>query len=96
MAHTLNLSERSLRRKLAGAGDFDAALGAELDMLREALRCDGAALWLGSLAATLATGVHLAATLARIAIEEDFLRKQLPEYGAYARRVRARLIPFVL
>jgi light-regulated signal transduction histidine kinase (bacteriophytochrome) len=38
----------SLRRKLAGAGDFDAALGAELDMLREALRCDGAALWLGS------------------------------------------------
>lgn len=38
----------SLRRKLAGAGDFDAALGAELDMLREALSCDGAALWLGS------------------------------------------------
>ena len=38
----------SLRRKLAGASDFDSALGAELEMLREALRCDGAALWLGS------------------------------------------------
>jgi light-regulated signal transduction histidine kinase (bacteriophytochrome) len=38
----------SLRRKLAGASDFDAALGAELDTLRAALRCDGAALWLGS------------------------------------------------
>ncbi len=37
-----------LRRRLAGAGDFNAALAGELDMLKEALRCDGAALWVGS------------------------------------------------
>ncbi|MGN6112569.1 MAG: GAF domain-containing protein, partial [Luteimonas sp.] len=37
-----------LRQRLAGAPDFNAALAAELATLQEALRCDGAALWIGS------------------------------------------------
>ncbi len=56
----------------------------------------GAALWLGSMAACLATGVHFIATLGRIMIEEKDLRTRLPSYGAYARRVRGSLIPFVI
>jgi protein-S-isoprenylcysteine O-methyltransferase Ste14 len=56
----------------------------------------GAALWLGSYAALIATTVFLAATLARIVIEEAYLRELLPGYAAYARRVRGRLIPFLL
>jgi protein-S-isoprenylcysteine O-methyltransferase Ste14 len=32
----------------------------------------------------------------RIAVEEGFLNKVLPGYPDYARRVRARLIPFLL
>jgi protein-S-isoprenylcysteine O-methyltransferase Ste14 len=56
----------------------------------------GSALWLGSLAALLATAVMLVATLARIVIEERYLMQSLPGYADYRRRVRARLIPFVL
>jgi len=56
----------------------------------------GAALWLGSTAACLATSVHLLATLGRIMVEEKDLRAHLSDYGAYARRVRGRLIPFVI
>jgi protein-S-isoprenylcysteine O-methyltransferase Ste14 len=56
----------------------------------------GAALWLGSYAALIATTVFLGATLARIVIEEAYLRELLPDYAAYARRVRGRLIPFLL
>jgi protein-S-isoprenylcysteine O-methyltransferase Ste14 len=57
----------------------------------------GGALWLGSYAAALiGAGVLLIATIGRIAIEERQLRAQFPEYEAYARRVRARLIPFVI
>lgn len=56
----------------------------------------GAALWLGSYAALIATAVFLAATLARIVIEEAYLRERLPDYATYARRVRGRLIPFLL
>jgi light-regulated signal transduction histidine kinase (bacteriophytochrome) len=37
-----------LRRRLAGADDFNAALAGELAMLQDALHCDGAALWAGS------------------------------------------------
>lgn len=55
----------------------------------------GAALWLGSTAALIGVSVHLIATIARIRIEEAFLRENLPEYAVYASRVRARLIPFV-
>lgn len=56
----------------------------------------GTALWLGSLAALLATTAHLAATLWRIGMEEGYLRTRLPGYADYARRVRARLIPFLI
>jgi protein-S-isoprenylcysteine O-methyltransferase Ste14 len=62
-----------------------------------ALQTAGLALWLGSPAAALiGAGVYLAATLGRIRIEERDLRARLPAYEAYARRVRGRLIPFVL
>ena len=56
----------------------------------------GTALWLGSYAAAIGAVGHLAMTLARIVIEERYLRSQFPDYGAYARRVRARLIPALL
>jgi len=56
----------------------------------------GAALWMGSLAALAGVAVILVATLARIVIEERYLRAQLPAYADYARRVRARLVPFVI
>jgi protein-S-isoprenylcysteine O-methyltransferase Ste14 len=56
----------------------------------------GAALWLGSTTAALATAAQLAATLWRIRMEEAYLRERLPAYADYARRVRGRLIPFVL
>ena len=62
-----------------------------------ALQIGGQALWLGSTAAALiGVGVYLAATLGRIRIEERDLVARLPAYAAYARRVRGRLIPFVL
>lgn len=55
----------------------------------------GLALWLGSTAAVVGVLPLLAATLARIAMEEAHLRAALPDYAAYAQRVRGRLIPFV-
>jgi protein-S-isoprenylcysteine O-methyltransferase Ste14 len=57
----------------------------------------GAPLWLGSYAgALIGVGVLLVMTVGRILIEERDLRARVPAYGAYAMRVRARLIPFVL
>ena len=56
----------------------------------------GTALWMGSLAGLAAVALMLIATLARIVIEERDLRQRLPQYADYARRVRGRLIPFVL
>jgi protein-S-isoprenylcysteine O-methyltransferase Ste14 len=56
----------------------------------------GAALWLGSTAAFAGVSVMLAMTVARILIEERYLVANLPGYAAYAERVRARLIPFVV
>lgn len=56
----------------------------------------GGALWLGSTTAALATVAQLAATLWRIGMEEAYLRKALPAYADYTRRVRGRLIPYVL
>lgn len=56
----------------------------------------GGALWLGSTAAALATVAQLAATLWRIRMEETYLRRTLPAYADYARRVRGRLIPYLL
>jgi protein-S-isoprenylcysteine O-methyltransferase Ste14 len=56
----------------------------------------GAALWLGSYAALVGVSGFLAMTLARILIEEAYLRRALPAYAGYARRVRGRLIPYLL
>ena len=56
----------------------------------------GTAAWLGSVVALMGVLVMLGATLARIVIEERFLRSKLPDYGDYVRRVRGRLIPFIL
>jgi protein-S-isoprenylcysteine O-methyltransferase Ste14 len=56
----------------------------------------GAALWLGSYAALGGVLVMLLFTIARILVEERELRARLPAYADYARRVRGRLIPFVL
>ena len=62
-----------------------------------ALQTAGLALWLGSPAAALiGVGVYLGATLGRIRIEERDLRARLPAYEGYAKRVRGRLIPFLL
>jgi protein-S-isoprenylcysteine O-methyltransferase Ste14 len=56
----------------------------------------GAALWLGSYAAAIASAGFLVMTLARIVIEERWLREHLPDYAAYTRRVRAKLVPYLL
>jgi protein-S-isoprenylcysteine O-methyltransferase Ste14 len=56
----------------------------------------GGALWLGSYAAAIASSGFLIMTLARIVIEERWLREHLPDYAAYTRRVRARLVPYLL
>lgn len=56
----------------------------------------GAALWLGSFAALIGVSGFLAMTLARIAIEEAYLRQALPAYAGYARQVRGCLIPYLL
>jgi len=56
----------------------------------------GAALWLGSYAALIGASGFLIMTLARILIEEAYLRQTLPAYAGYARRVRGRLIPHLL
>ncbi len=61
------------------------------------LMIPGVALALGSLAGVFAGVVGMALFLPiRIAVEESFLKKALPGYPDYARRVRARLIPFLL
>jgi len=56
----------------------------------------GMPLWLGSTAAFIGVGVILAATIGRIAVEEHHLRTRLPGYADYAKRVRGRLIPYLL
>jgi protein-S-isoprenylcysteine O-methyltransferase Ste14 len=55
----------------------------------------GLALWLGSYAAALFAIVPLALLVARIALEERVLRRELPGYGEYAMRVPYRLLPGV-
>ena len=55
----------------------------------------GAAVWLGSYAALIGVSLFMASTVGRIVVEESHLRARFPEYASYARRVRARLIPFV-
>ena len=56
----------------------------------------GATLWLGSYAALGGVSVLLVATVGRIVIEEAHLRANLPGYADYERRVRPRLIPFLI
>ncbi|MFC3077305.1 methyltransferase family protein [Phenylobacterium terrae] len=60
------------------------------------LTYSGMALWLGSLAALAGVVVVFLFTVARIWVEEAYLRANLPGYPDYAARVRSRLIPFVL
>lgn len=55
----------------------------------------GMPLWLGSIAGVLVAGVPIALLVLRIGIEERFLRRELPGYEDYARRVRYRLVPFL-
>ncbi|MEB2283122.1 MAG: hypothetical protein B6D46_03235 [Polyangiaceae bacterium UTPRO1] len=55
----------------------------------------GTPLWLGSTAGVLVALVPIALLALRIALEERFLRRELPGYEAYAARVRARLVPGV-
>ena len=52
-------------------------------------------LWLESYAATVLALVTVFLIVVRISVEEQFLRRELPGYDAYTRRVRYRLIPFV-
>jgi len=56
----------------------------------------GLSVWLGSYAALGGLVVLLAATVARIAMEEAYLRANVTGYADYARRVRGRLIPYLL
>ena len=53
----------------------------------------GLSLWLGSYIAALLAAVPLGLLMARIALEERFLRRELPGYREYATRVRYRLLP---
>ena len=53
----------------------------------------GIALWLGSVAAALTSVVPFCVIVARIVVEEKFLRTRLTGYDAYAARVRYRLVP---
>jgi len=55
----------------------------------------GFPLWLESYAGALVACLAVATLVARIFLEERFLRRELPGYDAYASRVRYRLIPFV-
>ena len=55
----------------------------------------GLPLWLGSTAGALAALLPIATLMARIAIEERFLRRELRGYEDYTRRVRYRLVPGV-
>lgn len=53
----------------------------------------GLALWLQSYVALIAAAVPIALMVTRLVLEERFLQRELPGYGAYAKRVRFRLIP---
>ena len=55
----------------------------------------GMPLWLESPAATVLAVVPVFLIVLRITVEERFLRRELPDYEAYTRRVRYRLIPLV-
>lgn len=60
-----------------------------------ALLLIGMPLWLESYAAALLASVPIGLIAVRILVEEEFLRRKLEGYGAYAERIRYRLIPFL-
>jgi protein-S-isoprenylcysteine O-methyltransferase Ste14 len=53
----------------------------------------GLSLWLGSYTAALYAILPLALLMLRIGLEERFLRRELPGYSDYMKRVRYRLVP---
>ena len=55
----------------------------------------GLPLWLESYAAALLAIIPIATLVARILIEEGFLKRELKGYEDYTKRVRYRLIPFI-
>jgi len=55
----------------------------------------GMPLWLESSAAALLASLPIATLVARLLIEERFLKRELTGYGAYMERIRYRLIPFL-
>ena len=55
----------------------------------------GMPLWLESYAAAVLASVPIGMLVLRVLIEERFLRRELPGYDAYTKRVRYRLIPFL-
>ena len=55
----------------------------------------GLCLWLGSAAGLIAVLIPVGVLVIRIVLEERLLRTRLPEYAAYAGRVRWRLVPGV-
>ncbi len=55
----------------------------------------GMSLWLESYAAALLASIPIGMLVVRILVEERFLRRELPGYDAYTKRVRHRLIPFL-
>ena len=60
-----------------------------------ALLIVGIPLWLQSTAGTVASFVPIFVLVARILLEERFLRRELGGYDSYAARVRYRLIPLI-
>jgi protein-S-isoprenylcysteine O-methyltransferase Ste14 len=53
----------------------------------------GLSLWLGSYAAALYAVLPIGLLMVRIGLEERFLRRELPGYAEYVRRVPYRLLP---
>jgi protein-S-isoprenylcysteine O-methyltransferase Ste14 len=53
----------------------------------------GLSLWLGSYTAAFSVGLPLALLMVRIGLEERFLRRELPGYPQYMKRVPYRLLP---
>jgi protein-S-isoprenylcysteine O-methyltransferase Ste14 len=58
-----------------------------------AILLPGMALWLESTAAAIFAIIPIGLLVVRILVEEDFLRRELPGYVDYTKRVRWRLVP---
>ena len=55
----------------------------------------GMPLWLESYSTAVLASVPIGILILRVLIEERFLKRELPGYDAYTKRVRYRLIPFL-